>query len=98
MSMSTSVIAFQPPDEKWKKMKAVYDAAIEANIDVPEEVWDFFNGDPPEDSGVSINLSYDHKDICQEWSDDMQNGYELDLEKLKDKFPHITKIRFYNSF
>ena len=38
MSMSTNVIGFAPPDDKWLKMKEVYDSCIIAGVNVPREV------------------------------------------------------------
>lgn len=57
MSMSTHVVGIVPPDDDWKKMKQVYDACVAANIDVPDNVWDFFNNEEPDDAGVLIDLS-----------------------------------------
>lgn len=89
MSMSTHVVGFKPPDEKWKKMKAVYDACIEAGTEVPSSVTDFFNYEPPDPAGVEVEIK------AREWKDDMCEGYEIDLKSLpKD----VTIIRFYNSY
>jgi len=43
MSMSTHVIGFRLPDEKWKQMKAIWDAYDAANLDIPDEVFDYFS-------------------------------------------------------
>lgn len=92
MGMSTHVIGFRPPDDKWKKMKHIYDACMEGGIDVPDEVDNFFNGEPPDDQGVEVDLD----DCLTEYDDkDYRAGYELDVKKLpKD----VTIIRFYNSW
>lgn len=42
MSMNTRIYGVIPPDAKWKKMKAVWDACDAANMEVPEEVLNFF--------------------------------------------------------
>jgi hypothetical protein len=54
--MSTYVIGFRPPDAKWLKMKEVYDACEAAGISIPDEVDDFFNGEPPDEAGVRVDL------------------------------------------
>ncbi len=92
MGMSTNVIGFRPPDEKWKKMKAVWDACLAADTDIPEDVNTFFNGDPPDERGVEVELT---GPCCAEWSDDYRQGYEIDVTKLPEG---LAIIRFYNSW
>ena len=92
MSMSTYVVGFKPADDKWKKMKAVWDACKAAETDPPEDVEKFFDGQYPGDSpGMTV-------DICQaitEWGDEGSSGYEVDVTKLpKD----VTVVRFFNSW
>lgn len=89
--MSTHVIAFRPPDEKWRKMKAIYDACTAGGIDVPDEVDDFFDGKSPDENGVEVDID----NILDEWQDDSRAGYQLELSKLPAK---ITILRFYNSW
>lgn len=89
MGMSTHVVGFRPPDEKWKKMKAVWDACKVAKTEIPESVVDFFNGETPDPAGVEVEIK------AKDWSMDSASGYEIDLDKLpKD----IKTIRFYNSW
>ena len=93
MSMSTSVTGFKPPDEKWKKMKAIWDACEKACVNTPAKVEKFFNGVPPDDSGVEVEL--EDTPCCREYREEMCNGYEIEIAKLpKD----IKIIRFCNSF
>ena len=97
MSMSTYVHGFIPPDDKFQKMLEVYAACKEAGVDVPDKVYNFFNGEPPDPAGVKITLSdtKKFKDAVYEYHDEMQQGYEVDLTKLpKD----IKVIRFVNSW
>lgn len=93
MGMSTHVIGFRPPDAKWKKMKAIYDSCIEAEIDVPDEVDEFFDGEPPDERGIQIDLQ---KTGCiKKYKGDMVDGYEVEVAKIpKD----VTFIRVYNSY
>ena len=93
MSMSTYVVGFRPPDEKWKQMKSIYDACTKANVLVPGEVEDFFNGEPPDPQGVEVEL--EKLGAVTPWRDDMQEGFEVEVAKLpKD----VKIIRFYNSY
>jgi len=93
MSMSTHIIGFRPPDKKWKEMKKVYDACIEARLEIPKEVDEFFGGEEPDESGVMLEIEED--EAVEEWSDDMRQGFQVDVTKLpKD----LKYIRFYNSW
>lgn len=89
MGMSTHVIGFKPPDEKWQKMKAVWDSCKKAGVDIPPDVEDFFNGEPPDDMGVEVELP------VHEWRDDMRRGFELYVSELP---VDVKVIRFYNSW
>ena len=93
MGMSTHIIGIKPPDEKWRKMKAIYDACIKGEVGIPQEVEDFFDGEPPDEKGVVIDLEEDQ--CCSAYSADMQDGFEIDAEKLPDD---VKIIRFYNSY
>ena len=91
MSMSTHVVGFKPPDAKWKKMKRVWDACVEADIEIPTEVTMFFEGESPDELGVRVEL--EEEVCCTDYSEEMQTGFEIDVKKLpKD----ITLIRFYS--
>lgn len=89
MGMSTHVTGFRPPDDDWKKMKAVYDSCKEAGIDPPEEVDDFFEGLPPDEAGVEVDLIY------HEWTDDGCEGYEIHVDEIP---AGVKIIRFYNAW
>lgn len=90
MGMSTHIIGFRPPDEKWKKMKIIWDACEAADVTPPEEVLIFFDHEPPDDKGVEVAIE------AKDWSDkDMSQGYEVDITKLPKG---LTIIRFYNSW
>jgi len=93
MSMSTSVVGFRPPDEKWRKMKAVYDACNIAGVAPPEEVNDFFEWDTPDDDGVTVTL-HNHAAVT-EYHEEESNGLQVDLTKLPNG---VTIIRFVNSW
>lgn len=93
MSMSTHIIGFKPPNEKWKQMKAVWDACETAKTPIPQEVLNFFNHEPPDDDGVEINL--ETHPCCEEYDEDMSEGFQIEIDKLpKD----IKIIRFVNSY
>lgn len=93
MGMSTHVAGVRPPDERWQRMKAVYDACHAAGTTVPAEVVEFFDWDEPDPAGVVVNL--DQHTSVREWSDDTRAGYEVVLGQLP---PEVTVLRFYNSW
>ena len=89
MSMSTHVLGFRPPDEKWLAMQAVWDACTAAGIEVPKSVDAFFGGMPPDKSGVEVEI------LCHGYHDDGRDGFEIDIRELpKD----VTVLRFFNSW
>jgi hypothetical protein len=91
MSMSTAVVGFRPPDEKWRKMKAARDACVDAGIKIPEAIQKFFEWMEPDKEGVRVEL----KNAVKEGSYDGTNFYDVDVSKLpKD----VTVIRFENSW
>lgn len=92
MGMSTVVYGIKPADEKYRKMKAVYDACREAGVTVPDDVWDFFGDDVPNGKGVVVELG---KDCLTSFSHEGTYGYDVDITKLpKD----VTIVRFKNSW
>jgi hypothetical protein len=97
MGMSTNVIAFKPPGEKWQRMKAVWDACMAAGVDIPDEVARYFEHDVPDSAGVKIDRAVlVNTGALAAWGTEHgQEGYEVDVAKLpKD----VTVIRFYNSW
>ena len=85
MSVSYSVVAIKPPtSKKWQKMKAVFDSCREAGINVPTEVWDFFDGAMPDPDGVVVEVE-------TEEGNDYGPTWTVDLTKLP---PNATKLRF----
>jgi len=96
MSMSTHVVGFKPPDAKWQRMKAVWDACDHAGVPPPPEVMAFFDGEEPDVNGVEV--TEDALIRCgalREWHDDGRDGYEVLVEKLP---ADVKVIRFYNSW
>jgi hypothetical protein len=98
MSMSAHIVGFVPPDEKWEKMKQVYDACKAAGIDPPDRVIKFFGGEAPDPAGVERHLDVmTRASAVKAWSAEhgASSGFEVDLRKLD---PDIKILRFYNSW
>ena len=91
--MSMRVEGIKPPDEKWKQMKAIYDACVSAKVLIPAVVEQFFDGYKPNESGVAVDLI--NHDCSKRINGNMIEGYEIDLAKLpKD----VKFIQFTNSY
>lgn len=91
MGMSSHVIGIRAPDSKWQRMKAIWDACDLAEVNVPDEVLDYFEGEEPNPLGVEVELNGCVNGVDEEG----QDGFVVDLSKLpKD----ITHIKFYNLY
>lgn len=94
MSMSTHICGIVPPDDNWKKMKAVWDSCVAAGVSVPADVCAFFNDGSPDERGVVI----DKKGLggaVTEYKAEMSEGFEVDLTKLPKG---VKVVRFYNTW
>ena len=89
MGMSMHVIGFAPPDDVWKRHKAVWDACKAAGVDAPAETGRFFGYQDPDPSGVEKDIPH------REWQDDMRDGFEIDVASIPEG---IKSIRFYCSW
>ncbi len=89
--MSTHIIGFRPPDEKWKKMKKIYDSCQEADIPVPKEVEEFFNYEEPDASGIEVELEAQR--AVTDYRTESRTGFEVDISKLP---PDVKILRFFN--
>lgn len=92
---SVRVVGIRPPDTKWKKMKAIWDACLDAGIEVPSEVEEFFGGQGPHQEGIVVEIE---KEVC--YNDDefmtlgLRNGtegnyYLIDLDSIPDNITHL---------
>lgn len=98
MSMLMRVEGIRPGDEKWRQMKAVYDACEAAGVDTPEEVSEFFNHEDPDEKGVVIELGAHHgekHECCARWKENFREGFEIDVSKLPED---VKIVRFYCSW
>ena len=92
----TRVIGLKAPDDKWKKMEAVYRACEAAGVDTPIEVKKFFDFEPPKSGDVEVNLT---KNPCMKNFDaEMKEGFDINLEALRKFNPTIHTLRVYTDF
>ena len=91
--MSSHLVGIRPPDARFRKMLAVYQACAAASLVPPEEVLAFFDHEKPDKAGVIVELKA-HCAVFR-YSDDGAEGFDVDLSLLpKD----ITVLRFYNQW
>lgn len=93
MSMSTHVIGFRPPDDRWRKMKEIYDSCEAAGVAIPVEVERFFGGEPPDEAGVEVKIS-DTAAVVQ-YRNDMKDGFEIHVDKLP---ADVKIVRVFNAY
>lgn len=91
MSKTYSVIGYRPADERWDLMKDIWNACRKANVPIPRDVEDYFDGEDPNGKpGMEVylvNFAGAVKEIHSEGS----HSYQVDLSKLpKD----IKFVRF----
>ena len=80
------VYAIRPPDAKFKKMKAIYDACIAGGVDVPDDVEEFFDYEEPDPLGTQVEI----KKVQL-----LKGEYELGFQMaVKDVPSWATHIRF----
>ncbi len=96
MGMTTSVIGYKQADEKWHKLKAVWDSCKELNLTIPREVLEYFNHEYPHDKpGMKVDIQ--DTDCCFKYSnsDYPEDGFEIHVAKIPK---NVDIIRFVNSY
>jgi len=93
MSMSVFVWGIIPNDEKWKKMKKIYDACQDSDIDPPEEVLEYFDYEDPHPHGRRIDLTEEPNNCALKIGE--VDGFEVDLSLVPE---YVKIIRFENSW
>lgn len=89
--MGMHVIGIRPPDGKWLKMKAVWDACVAAGVSPPAAVEEFFCERTPDPRGVIVNI----RGAVTQYHTDAHEGFEVQIEALP---ADVKIIRFYNSY
>jgi len=89
MGMTTNIVAF-PPNDRWRRMQAIWEACEAAGVAVPDEVDIFFGGESPDPLGAEVDIDC----AIEKWHDDSAEGYQIDIAKLPND---IQFIRFYIS-
>jgi len=85
--------------ERWLQMKAIYDSCESADIEIPEQVQEFFadGTDEPEDEFPEIDLET-FNDLDEGAIITNLDGFTVDLDKInnynENNNPEIRFIRF----
>ena len=72
-------------DDKFKQMKAVWDACMKADIELPKEIQKFFNWRDPDKEGLRVKLTEEHGLEKEDFS---YKGI-IEIAKLPDNITHI---------
>ena len=93
MGMSTNVVLLRDKNEStYQKYLKILLVCKDAQIVPPKEVDDYFGGDGIHNDPESpLEIKFEPK----EWSSEMSEGCEIDLDSLPDG---VKTIRFYNSY
>ncbi len=90
--MSIRVYAIQPADEKWFKMKEIWDKCKEMDIYPPKEVEQYFDLEYPDSDGKLIDIT--EQEYVKEYTAEMVDGYEIDISKLP-KNTKLIRVAYY---
>ena len=85
MSASCFVRGLIEPTEDYKKKYAAFKACEDAGIEIPQQLWEYFNDETPCGDGISTKIPYEKR------TDDGNVTYEVDVSKLP---PQVTKVQF----
>lgn len=87
MSGTLCVYAYRPKDEHFNEMLKIWNACKKAKVELPGAVEDFFDevDDPNTVPGVPVDIDK----LLQKYSNDAEDGYELDLQKLPKDIRYI---------
>ena len=86
MGLSWRVTGYRPPNEKWQKMKTIYDACIASDVRPPPQVEEFFAHEAPDDSGVTVQIMDYGTDTpaVKHVRGEYWEGLEVHLDNLPD--------------
>ena len=87
------VVGLRPVDDKWRAMKAAWDACELIGAPIPTKVYEFFDGVYPKSETV-IEVELD-KSVYAKYNDDGQSGFDVDLRRLPDD---VTMVRFFCAY
>jgi hypothetical protein len=85
MGINSNVRGIKEPDEKWKKMKVIWDNCEAVGVRIPNEVQEYFGYEPPNHLGVVVDIPHN------EYLAERHKGFEI---KVKDIPMDVTVIRF----
>ena len=85
MSASYFVRGIMEPTDDYRKKYAASKACEEAGIEIPQQLWDYFNNDTPYYDGASIKIPFEKQDGPGFYV------YEVDVKNLP---PQVTKVQF----
>lgn len=94
MGMSTHIVGYMKSDDEiWQINKKVYEACIEADVEIPTKITEYFDDEDPRIiPGKEVDLG---KCLCEFTDGESSVGFEVDVSKIPEK---VKFIRFFNSY
>jgi len=101
MGMSVHLSAYLERDDKYREMAEAYNACVKVRATPPKEVMEFLGvekefGHIDPEMGVSFNL--ENTGFCARPEEVACDTYEIDLKRLLEAHPTVSKIRFQLSY
>jgi hypothetical protein len=91
MGMSTDVVGYVPRDEKWKKYETIYRNCVDAGVEPPDDVMEFFGWEDIEEIEKLPGREVDIERAVEEYFEECYTT--VNLSELPEE---ITAIRVYN--
>ena len=96
MGMSVRITGLRPPDERWERMRDVWEACRVAGVPLPAEVDHFFDHKDPHPKGVEVLLGdLIESGALRTGGNEVVAWFDLDVTKLPDG---VTKLRIYDDW
>lgn len=93
MGADLSIYGIKPKDSKYDKMSEIWYNCKELGIEIPDDVYAFFEDEPPNGKGIADYNITDDEDVFDEITENGFYGYDVDLENLRNKHPDIKILR-----
>jgi len=88
---SLFVIGIKPADVEYKKKAKAYKACVEAGVEPPEELCEYFEWKVPDPQGMEVDISH----ALTERNVEMQDGFDIDLNKLPEDVKFLKVYYLY---
>jgi len=89
--MSLQITGFKPADKEYKKKQKAWQACVDAEVEPPEELNEYFNYEAPDPAGMEVDIEF----CLAKRKVSMQDGFDIDLSKVPND---VKIIRVYYAY